>query len=308
MIGATKHLHRDTALLTLPCIGTGAILGDLPAPLRIDDLGRADPPAIYKCGPTQAADARRAGWAVLRCANEAQIDLNTWSIDPPDRRQLRRNLRAFYASRLTIVEISDPTRLKGVAAAWVQQHGRERGLSMGRFHVDYLRHQRVFAAYDGHTPVAFVSFHTGLVWTLDVMRHVNSIPKGTMHALVNAGIEAAHLAGATRVSLAAVPDPEPHLPFAAASLKNASGLRQFKAAFAPHWQPQYICAKGPLRLALTMATLAYNIHRPTPLTNPAQPQHEDYSFAPAPHPCDAQLTLAGALPHDQRPFQTSEHA
>jgi len=148
-------------------------------------------------------------------------------------------------------------------------------LSIGRFCPDYLNHQRVFAAFDGSTPVAFVSFHTGLdgnaapdqgiIWTLDLMRHMDDTATGTMHKLVCMGLEAARLDGVTTVSLAAVPAPASHLPFATRIADNAAGLRRFKSTFAPRWHPLYMTAASPLRLGLTMMALAQGIHRPAPL-------------------------------------------
>ncbi|PVA06146.1 phosphatidylglycerol lysyltransferase domain-containing protein [Thalassorhabdomicrobium marinisediminis] len=306
--------HPAAPLLTLPCWGAGAVLGDLPAGLELSDLGRARPVALYKCGPEQAAQARRAGWAVLRIAQEATLTPATWSAERPACRQLRRALRQFAHSGLHIAECTDPETLRPVAADWAAAHGGERGLSMGRYCPDYLRRQRVFAAYDGQTPCAFVSFHCGRVWTLDLMRHRSDLPHGTMQALVCAAIAAARADGACRLSLAAVPDVDPAAPFAQRVTASGQGLRRFKAAFGPVWQPRYLCAPGKVRLALTAATLAHRIRaraRQAPVFRQDRDVHrfvEDYSFAPEPTPCEAHSTETGALRHDKRPYRTAENA
>lgn len=293
---ATVIDHPAAPLLALPCWGKGAVLGDLPEGLSLNDLkSRTLPSALYKCSPVQAAVARAAGWAVLRCAQEAVIDLHSWDTSGSNRRQLRRALKGFAASGLQIAPVRDPETLAHVADTWAKAHGGERGHSMGRFCPIYLTHQAVFAAFDGATPVAFVSFHTGQTWTLDLMRHLPDLPNGTMQALIVAGIEAARAARAETLSLAAVPDPEPHLPLAQRTLKKSAGLRRFKSAFGPTWEARYICAPTPLRLGLTMATLAWAIRRPAPLPNasatPTHPDHEDFSFAPRAVPCEAQPSL-----------------
>ena len=291
--------HPNASLLTLPCWGTGAVLGDLPAPMTLSDLrSYGAPRALYKCSARQAARARTAGWQVMRCAEDAILDVPSWTSDGPKKRQLRRALKTFAASGLEIREVHKTATLTPVAQVWAQGQGGERGHSMGRFCPDYLQTQRVFAAYDGMTPVAFVSFHTGDLWTLDLMRHGplpdgTPLPAGTMHALVLAGLEAARAEGATTLSLASVPSFADALPFAARSHAKASGLIRFKQSFAPNWHARYSCAPDAVRLALTLGALAYVIHRPPPLprSNPVQRNDEDYSFAPSAVPREARGTL-----------------
>lgn len=293
---AQVHRHAKAPLLTLPAWGNGAVLGDLPITVAVTDLrGVHDPRAIYKCSARQTIAARKAGWAVVRCASEAVINPQTWTTAGSNRRQLRRALATFEASGLTIAPTRDMAALAPVCRAWAHRNGREKGHSMGRYCPDYLSRQRVFAAFDKDRPVAFISLHTGPVWTLDVMRYQPDIPNGTMHALVRRAIDAAAQTGVTRLSLAAVPDPAPRFPFARLIIQNATGLRRFKSAFAPTWQPRYACAQGRAHLWLTGLTLAYAIHRPLPLpdvgsSNLPHGKDEDFSFAPAQAPCEAHLT------------------
>ena len=294
--------HPHGALLTLPCWGTGAILGDLPAHISMDALCSANAPrAFYKCSARQAAIARASGWRAMRCADDAILCLNSWTTVGPKYRQLRRALKSFASSSLQIQEVENMQTLRATATAWADQHGGERGHSMGRFCPDYLQHQRVFAAFDQTGPVAFVSFHTGRRWTLDLMRHRENLPKGTMHALVCAGICAARAGNATTLSLAAVPALPAHLPFAKVAHKRSAGLRRFKSSFAPNWQPRYACAPHLTALGLTLVTLAYAIHRPPkpPNHKPIQRNNEDYSFAPVQAPCEAQASHLGAGQNDQ---------
>lgn len=304
---ARALLLRGTPVLTLPTFGTDVVLGDLPAPLGLPDLrfGTNAPRVLYKTTTATACAARARGWAVLRCAEDAVLDPTLWAPTGPACRQLRRMLAQFGASGLHIRDVHDHRAMAPVARAWAASHGGERGLSMGRYCPAYLRHQRVFAAFDGPTPVAFVSFHTGAEWTLDLMRHRDGIAKGTMQALVVAGITAAREAGVTRLSLACVPAPAPHLPFAERALAGAAGLRRFKTAFAPKWEPRYICAAHWPALVAHCSVLALRIHAP-PALAPAPQQrihadHENYSVASISAPCDPQAVFAGASGHDHRP-------
>jgi phosphatidylglycerol lysyltransferase len=273
--------HKKAPLLTLPCWGSGAVLGDLPQGMSLSDLRSSGAPcALYKCSAQQAALARKSGWHAIRCAEDALIDLSTWSKEGAKKRQLRRALSGFEASGLTISEVRDTASLAPIAQKWARAAGGERGHSMGRFCPDYLSNQRVFAAYVGSTPVAFVSFHTGPRWTLDLMRHTDlscgaPLPNGTMHALVNAGLLSAKQEGVTQLSLAAVPSPADTLPYASRAIASAAGLRRFKQTFNPAWQPRYLCARTKTDLVLTMATLAYAIHKPLPLLHPKSIQRHD---------------------------------
>ncbi|MBU2993557.1 phosphatidylglycerol lysyltransferase domain-containing protein [Octadecabacter sp. 1_MG-2023] len=303
--------YGQTSVLTLPCLGGGAVLGDLPAGAALAARPFKHPKTLYKCSPEQASQARAAGWAVLRCAQDAVIRPQTWSPDRPACRQLRRALRHFETSGLTISEVRDMAHLRPVAENWVASHGREKGHSMGLYCPDYLSSQRVFAAFDGSTPVAFVSFHTGDVWTLDLMRHEDAIPDGTMHALIVTAIHAAREGKAAFLSLASVPAFNADLPFANRIMESSAGLRRFKASFGPEWKSRYICAKGPLRLILAGASLTYSIHFPAkiqptePDYNSIQRHDEDYSIAPIAPPCEAQSRINGALTHDKRPQRTA---
>jgi len=167
---------------------------------------------------------------------------------------------------------------------------------MGQFEPSYLAHQVVFAAYLRGKPIAFVSFHTtGGMWTLDLVRHGTGLPKGTMQALICAAIDAAKTNRIKQLSLAAVPSPAPHLPFAKRALAASEGLHRFKSAFGPQWVPRYLCARGPIRLTLAAIALTYGIQRPGPVrpkgpANPPQILDEENSFASGPAPCEAPLS------------------
>jgi len=166
---------------------------------------------------------------------------------------------------------------------------------MGRFSPDYVRPQAVMLAEVDGTPVGFVSFHvSGREWALDVMRHAGGIPDGTMHALVHVGIENAQTAGASHLSLSAViacPDPSSAfwrwLTFKISDVSGAPGLRQFKSAFAPRWQPLYAASPSRFALAICLADIAREVRWPVALPdpdpatlrgnmNPDHKQDEDY--------------------------------
>ena len=258
----------------------------LPALLdRLDTAARAGSrlPCLYKLSPRAAARVRRAGWQVLPVAEDAVIDLAAFDLARPACAGLRRKLRRAAQAGIAVAEprpLPMPA-LERIARDWARARGGERGFSMGRFAPGYLDGQRVFVASAGGEPLAFASFHEGpREWTLDLMRHTDDCPDGTMQALVAAAIDAARAAGADRLSLAAAPAPRrlaAHLPgrvparlrrrlAARLSAREAAcGLRRFKDGFAPRWQPLYLAAPSRPALLVAAADLALHIRAPAPL-------------------------------------------
>lgn len=246
-------------------------------------------PAIYKCSARTAARARTEGWHVLAVAREAWLDPTRFDLTPARRSALRRKLRQAKASHLRVTPGSALLPLvdmERVAALWASVHGGERGFSMGRYTPDYVRGQQVFLAWCGDRLVGFATFHRGAQeWTLDLMRHLPDAPPGTTHALVTAGIAEAARCGVARLSLASVPEAAfgRALPVdrALARLGCAgAGLLQFKASFAPQWQPLYLAAPHRPALGLAVCEIARAIAMPPPLRQTEQ-DHAEYGFASA---------------------------
>ena len=282
-----RRTGRRLVALGMP-LGAAA-LGDLARTASARGLS----PLVYKCDAATACAARRQGWRVLRLGHEAVLDLRTWTADRPACRQLRRKLRAL-GSALRIEEAGHLPldRMEAVSRDWVARSGGERGFSMGRLDPRLLRHQRVLLAWQGAALVAFASFHASASeWTLDLMRHTDGAPNGTMHRLVVEAIALARAEGAQRLSLAAIPQP-PILSRWRAT--RPCGLSQFKLSFGPRLEPRYAAASGRISLLTGLAQVAVAIHWPGPLRDDAGPcarwtipRRDQYGFEPKPIPCDA---------------------
>ena len=162
---------------------------------------------------------------------------------------------------------------------------------MGRYCPNYMADQWVAVATINGRVVAFVTAHVARdEWCLDLMRHTNDTPDGTMHALVHAAIEAARTQGAKRFCLAATPAcPDPGSAFwrwAAMQFVRAAGgagLRQFKSNFGPLWRPRYAASTTPYGLAIGLVDIVRAIHLPGPVTtdasNAAHDLDENYELA-----------------------------
>jgi phosphatidylglycerol lysyltransferase len=252
---------------------------------------------LYKVGPRLAAQARRAGLAVLPVAREAVLDPVAFSTAGPARAALRRKLARARKAGVSAEPAARPPlhEMAAVARAWARRHGGERGFSMGVWNPATVLSQRVFAARaaDGRL-LAFVSFHAAPgEWVLDLVRCRADMPDGTMYLLVHAALQAAAAQGLRRLTLAAVPEPAfrparrslAWLPV----LHRMAGLLQFKAAFAPRWERRYIAAPGRLALALGAAEIGLAVRWPA---GPARLPGVRDRRRPAPA---AALRLAAAL-------------
>lgn len=232
-------------------------------------------PMVYKCSAQTAASARQNGWSVMHVSDDALIDPQVYAPNAPSARQLRRKLRAAEKSGLSIewsgaLPWSDMAR---VDAIWQSTHSTARGGTMGRFERGYLSDHLIVRGYVKGALVAFATFQRSTQeWCLDVMRHTDAAPDGTMHALVHQAVICARHAAIGRVSLAAVPAcPDPNSAIyrwaarIAVTMAGGTGLRQFKSAFSPHWTPRYAASPNPVTLAIGLVDIAREVRSPAPI-------------------------------------------
>lgn len=272
MIGRTPQ-----ALVGLLDPFGAADVAGLLAGLRVTARAEGRITCLYKISARSAARARQAHWAVAPVALEAWLDPREFDLASPERAGLRRKLRKAVRAQIA-VSFADPSALPlaemaAISTAWAQARGGERGFSMGRFSPCYIAAQRVYLAHHKDQLIGFASFHQGgSEWVLDLMRTDHAAPDGTMQALIHAAIAQARAYGLTRLSLAALPPRSDQTSGAAAAIwrraeaqAGTAGLRQFKAGFAPNWQPLYIAAPSRAALALAAADIARAIRHPAPL-------------------------------------------
>ncbi|WP_299551332.1 phosphatidylglycerol lysyltransferase domain-containing protein [uncultured Tateyamaria sp.] len=303
--GMLAPVTSDTNAPVWPTQQTQTLFTDIKGPaeagvliwLRRAAQARGRVPVIYKSNQRLAQAARHSGWAVLRIADDAIVDLPHYQLDSPLRRRLRRKLRAARKAGVTVLSNAPLPRQAAaeVDARWQAHCGHARGGSMGRYCPYYVSEQWVMSAYSGEKLVGFVTFHRGAYdWCLDIIRYAPDAPDGTMHALVHQALLDAQSKGCTRVSLASVTacaDPASAVWRWAAqvALRHAggTGLRQFKSAFAPRWVPRYAAAPTWFGLALGLADIARTIRAPNPLparppetnANAAHQEDENYELA-----------------------------
>ncbi|MEP1766912.1 MAG: phosphatidylglycerol lysyltransferase domain-containing protein [Sulfitobacter sp.] len=249
--GLSAHLVKRTGSYL---VGIGRALNFRSTGLIVaaaSSEGRAA--VLYKLGARDAAVVRRSGWVCLKIGANAVIDLKGWTLNTPLRRQLRRKLKQATKAGVTVREAlsADLPSMTQISASWAKNHGKEWGFSMGVFDSDYLTGQRIFVAVDGQDPIAFVSFHANRQnWVLDLIRYGDAVPSGTIQTLVTKAIEQASSEGVVQLSLASVPQSKFKL-----TSRLRPGLTQFKTAFAPIWEPLYLCVPSHLHLPFAMASI-----------------------------------------------------
>jgi phosphatidylglycerol lysyltransferase len=320
--------HQGAQVMLTPDRGAGWLvrragpcLVALGLPLGVPALGglermakiHALRPLLYKCDARTAQAARRRGWSVLRVGSEAVVDLDGWTLERPACRQLRRKLRAAQKAELR-VEIAETLPLPAMEALsrdWAIRSGGERGFSMGRFDTRLLSRQRVVLAWRDADLIGFASFHANsFEWTMDLMRHKEGAPDGTMHSIVALALGRARAEGAQRLSLAAIPDCTALPAWLRGKVAGATGLGQFKRAFGPRLLRRYAAAPGRAALALGLAAVAWAIHRPPSLPDvetgfaapgfaPSRVQHH-FGFEHATVPCDARAAHLPNAAHAPR--------
>jgi phosphatidylglycerol lysyltransferase len=127
--------------------------------------------------------------------------------------------------------------------------------------------QRVYLIWDDTVLCGFITVQSRQnSWAIDVIRHIPDMPSGAIHAAYATVIRDAKAAGATVLSLGAVPTADTickhQLKFRAAK----AGLVQFKQCFAPRWKPLYHTAPTRAQWITSMVNVVWHVQRPIPRT------------------------------------------
>jgi len=245
-------------------------------------------PSFYKTGPEFAQFLKSKGQFSAQIASDAVVDVQAYATSGSSKRELRRKLKS--ACDLEVIH-HEPGQApmaiyRQISAAWAASKGGERGFSMGYFAPDFINR---FASIEARLNTKTIGFLTiwasgdGREYGLDVMRLSDDAPDGSMHALVNAGIEWAKENGAARFSLCAVPlmiseEPsnwaEQALTYVYAKKPKwhgSTGLYRFKNAFRPSWEPRY----GSASSVASAAIAAYDVSKLINAPKTGGTSHED---------------------------------
>lgn len=220
------------------------------------------------------------GLQPMKYGDEAHIDLATFSLDGPRAKSLRHALRRGEAagSRFEIVPAAEVPplipRLREISDEWLRdRHGREKRFSLGAFDPDYLARFDCAVVRVAGEIVAFANLWRagdGSELSIDLMRHADDAPQGTMELMIVRLIELARAEGYARFNLGMAP--LSGLPSGSLApvwariggmlfdngerLYGFAGLRAFKAKFGPRWVPRFVATPPGLAAAQGLFDIA----------------------------------------------------
>ncbi|HVO12994.1 MAG TPA: phosphatidylglycerol lysyltransferase domain-containing protein [Vicinamibacteria bacterium] len=225
-------------------------------------------PCFYEAAEEPLCGYQRLGMRSLKMAEEAIVDLPSFSLAGGKRAALRSmvhkvtrmGLAVRRHDRLTCPDAAIDEQLEEISEAWLaEKRLGEMGFSVSRFSLEALAGVHLFLCLEGERLVAFTSwrpYRGGRAAVLDLMRKRRDAPSGTMDLLVSRSLEGLRDAGLCEASLANAPlanvgEPRGGLERGVALLfenLNAfygyKNLFQFKKKFAPRWEGRYLVYPG----------------------------------------------------------------
>lgn len=229
-------------------------------------------PVFYQVGETYWQTYLDLGLGLVKLGEEAMVSLHDFGLEGRERADLRqawnRGKRGGLSFRVAPVEEipSLLPRLHAISNAWLEDKaGDEKGFSLGSYDPDYLVRFPVALVEAEGQIVAFANLWqapAGAELSVDLMRHVNEAPKGTMDFLFIELFLWGRAQGYARFSLGMAPlsGLAQHrlagrwnrlaglLARHGERFYGFSGLRRFKSKFDPQWRPRYLAAPGGMHL------------------------------------------------------------
>ncbi|MCA0756286.1 DUF2156 domain-containing protein [Paenibacillus sp. N4] len=244
-------------------------------------------PVFYQAKAEFLPYYKEMGLLCAKFGEEAQVDLPDFHLNGKKWLKLRTRINKFTRSGYTLKVHYPPytasflSRLQAISDDWLDGR-KEKSFSVGSFSPEYVSRfpVAVLTGPDG-TEEAFVTLagdhrphkasrgsDARRQLTVDLMRYTKACPHGTMDFLFLSlflwakeqgygvcSLGMAPLAGADELLLARL------FYKYGCKLYNFRGLYEYKNKFAPRWESVYL-AYPPASLPVTIASLAYIIHRP----------------------------------------------
>lgn len=237
-------------------------------------------PVFYKASRQQLYLYLDLGLSVVKLGEEARVPLESFSVDGPERRNLRRAWRRAQQDGCTF-EVVDASQvcsilpqLRVISNDWLaSKRTREKRFSLGFFDERYLsRFPAALVRWNGDL-VAFAN-----VWqsgeraelSVDLMRYSTAAPPGVMRYLLaelmfwgkergyqwfNLGM--APLSGLQASAIAPLWNQLGTAIYGHGErFYNFQGVRDFKECFHPVWEPRYLVSAGAAARPVIIANIA----------------------------------------------------
>lgn len=235
---------------------------------------------FYQVGPELLPYYLDQGLSLFKLGEEARVDLSIFSLQGKQRDAQRSARNKFNKMNYRFEILLGPAvaavmpRLRQISDAWLSnKNTREKGFSLGFFNEDYLRRTDVAVIKDESGQIrAFAN-----LWqtakrqelSIDLMRYDPDSPKGIMDFLFaelmlwgkeenyqGFSLGMAPLAGLKRRPLAPLWHKIGTTVFDMGDqFYNFEGLYDYKAKFAPHWQPRYLAAPAGLSVPFILMVI-----------------------------------------------------
>lgn len=205
------------------------------------------------------------GFDLFKLGELATIRLDEFTLAGKRWEDLRQAVNRSVKQQLTFEMVEAPfdtvlmSELERVSDTWlVDKRAREKGFSLGHFDADYLAWSPLALVRRAGELVAFANvlppYGPNGTASVDLMRHVDSAPRGTMDFLFARVMQWAKEQGHTRFSLGMAPlssvgdNPYARINERLAALAfqyggrfyNYQGLRRYKEKFGPQWTGSYL--------------------------------------------------------------------
>lgn len=238
-------------------------------------------PVFYQVGPEYLSDYLDHGFALFKLGEIGRVELTHFSMKGRINEDKRGAINRGNRLGLTF-ELREPpfeavlmSELRAVSDDWLGEKPAEKSFSLGRFDADYIQRAPVALVRDGAGAlVAFASILPSYghreEYSIDLMRHRENAPGGTMDFLFvrlmqeaqtlgyhwfNLGM--APLAGVGDTPWANTAEQLARLAFEHGNrFYNYKGLRAFKEKWHPVWQSMYLAYPPEARLSSLQLDIA----------------------------------------------------
>lgn len=220
------------------------------------------------------------GLTLIKLGEEARVPLADFSLEGSTRKSFRYTKRKLEKEgcRFEIIPhdriLSTLPALKTISDAWLEEKNvHEKGFSLGFFEIEYLKRFSAGVVRKDGKIIAFGNLWQGAEkdeLAIDLMRYLPGATHGVMEYLIiqsmlwgkaqgyqwfNLGM--APLSGLEDRSLAPLWNRLGAFVFRhGEDFYNFQGLRRYKDAFGPVWQPKYLACPGGMVLPRILANLA----------------------------------------------------
>jgi phosphatidylglycerol lysyltransferase len=221
-------------------------------------------PCIYEAAAERLPVYKGLGLRCLKIAEEAIVDLPSFSLAGGKRAALRSMVHKVQRSGLVVTPYRRALeaaadvdeQLEEISEEWLaEKRVSEMSFTLGRFTLEALDQAHVFLLRSGDRVQAFCSwmpYCDGKAAVLDLMRKRHDSISGAMDLLLTEALLALKAAGLVEASLANAPlanTGEPHTPLDRGvsllfehlnAFYGYKNLFQFKKKFAPRWEGRYL--------------------------------------------------------------------